>query len=374
MFISDTHLPQYFSAKAYHDQEWYDREKQAIFLPSWHLVATTAEFPTNGSYRTLDMFGRPILLRREGSDIHGFLNVCSHRNSKLTTKSRGCSKVIKCGYHGWEYHGSTGATQKIPDAPSFKPRKNKGHVGLAQVQVAVYGGLVFVSLESHEPPFGGLFEKEFASIGERNLASGNIGMREVVCPVNWKAAVENTLESYHVSEVHPKTFRVAPVEDDCSHQMFEDGSTFMSSNATPWLLRKIQTHALRKAGLPLLENYRHVHLHPMFTVAETDSFAIFLSFLPEGPKQTRTRIFWFAPQNEQGNRFRNAIVRQISKLESGFWLRVTEEDFGVLPMVQQGLDSAAHTSEGLISRREERIPHFQKWVLRKLGEPIPDEG
>ena len=278
MFISDTHLPQHFPIKAYHDQEWYDREEQAIFLPSWHLVATAAEFPTDGSFRTFDMFGRPILLRREGNDIHGFLNVCTHRNSKLTMKSHGCSERIKCGYHGWEFHGVTGATQKIPDAPSFKPLKKEGHLGLAQVQVAVYGGLVFVSLESKSPPFGGLFENEFSSIGERNLAGGNIGMREVVCPVNWKAAVENTLESYHVAEVHPKTFRTAPSEDDCRHQMFEDGSTFISSNSTPWLFRKLQTRALRSAGLPLLESYRHVHLHPMFTVAETDSFAIFLSF------------------------------------------------------------------------------------------------
>ena len=369
MFISDTHLPQLLKAEMYHDAAWYTQELESVLLPSWYLVATTRDFPRNGSYRAFDLLGRPVILRREGEEIRGFLNVCSHRNSKLVAKDRGCSLALKCGYHGWEYDGVTGDTQKIPDAPSFRPLK-KGGLGLQAVQVSICGGLVFVSLGAEDGPFGGILEAkgEFSSLAERNLPRGSLGTLDVVCAVNWKAAIENTLESYHVAEVHPKTFRSAPREEDCRHRMFAEGSTFGTSDDTPWFLRQLQMHTLRQAKLPILGTYRHVLLYPSFTVAETDSFAIFLSFLPEGPQQTRTRIFWFAPQSAEGSRFRNAMVRLAARLESKFWLRVVQEDFGVLPMVQQGIASPEHPSTGLISRREERIPSFQKWILQQMGE------
>ncbi|MEC8338133.1 MAG: aromatic ring-hydroxylating dioxygenase subunit alpha [Planctomycetota bacterium] len=376
MFISDTHLPQHFRAAMYHDADWYAKELEEVLLPSWYLVATMRDFPRSGSYRTFDLLGRPVILRREGDEIRGFLNVCSHRNSKLVALDRGCSLALKCNYHGWEYDGLTGDTRKIPDAPSFRPMK-KGELGLQSIQVGVRGGLIFVSLGAEaDKPFGSLFEAEgpFASLAERNLATGSLGSIDVVCPVNWKAAIENTLESYHVAEVHPHTFKTAPQEEDCHHTMFDEGSSFETPDGTPWFVRQLQIHALRGAKLPVLNTYRHVLLFPSFTVAETDSFTIFLSFLPEGPQQTRTRILWFAPQSTEGSRFRNAMVRFAARWESKFWLRVAREDFGVLPMVQQGIASPVHPSVGLISRREERIPHFQKWVLRKMGEPRANEA
>jgi hypothetical protein len=43
------------------------------------------------------------------------------------------------------------------------------------------------------------------------------------------------------------------------------------------------------------------------------------------------------------------------------------EDLQLLPKVQKGALSVEHPGSGLISRREERIPHFQRWLLTQLG-------
>ena len=49
MFISDTHLPQHFSAAMYHDADWYAKELEEVLLPSWYLVATMRDFPRSAS-------------------------------------------------------------------------------------------------------------------------------------------------------------------------------------------------------------------------------------------------------------------------------------------------------------------------------------
>ena len=43
------------------------------------------------------------------------------------------------------------------------------------------------------------------------------------------------------------------------------------------------------------------------------------------------------------------------------------EDFEFLPSVQVGVESLMQPSEGLVSRREERIFHFQKWLANRIG-------
>ena len=39
MFVSDTHLPQLLPASAYHDDDWYQRERKLVFHPAWWAVA-----------------------------------------------------------------------------------------------------------------------------------------------------------------------------------------------------------------------------------------------------------------------------------------------------------------------------------------------
>ena len=118
MFLSDTHLPQLLPVEAYCDEKWYAKEVSDVLLPGWHAVATTNQFPKNGSFITFDLFGHPLILRRERHEIHGFLNICPHRFSKLSTEQSGCKTTFKCGYHGWEFDECSGHTRRIPDAPS----------------------------------------------------------------------------------------------------------------------------------------------------------------------------------------------------------------------------------------------------------------
>ena len=212
MFISDTHLPQLLPGKAYSDEDWYAREVADVLVPAWHAVAATNQFPKDGSFVSFELLGNPVVLRRDEGVIRAFLNVCPHRFAKVTNESSGCAAILKCGYHGWEFDGQTGQTKRIPDAPSFRPLK-KGELGLLKFQVEVCGGIVFVSVGKPSESVAAKLQASGCDAVARTSVTNCVGRMEVSLDVNWKVAVENTLESYHIAEVHPTTFGTAPVED-----------------------------------------------------------------------------------------------------------------------------------------------------------------
>ena len=365
MFLSDTHLPQLLPPSAYTDPTWYITEREHVLTPAWHVVATTSQFPRDGSFITFDFFGCPIILRRHCGEIRGFLNVCAHRLAKLTSQPTGYCSALRCGYHGWEYDEVSGATKKIPDAPSFKPLE-KGMLGLTSVRVETCGGLVFATLSEDAPSVGKSLLECGIDVARTMSPAGFLGMKEICFPVNWKVAIENTLESYHVGEVHPKTFKTAPAEEQCSHQLFPAISIFCGPGDTvPWIQR-LERVLLSGAAIPQTGGYRHVHLYPTCAIAETDTVTIIFSFLPESANRTRLFMTWFASQRAGASALWNGLIRSWGRVQSGFWLKVVNEDLSMLPTVQQGLASSSHPGTGLISRREERITHFQQWILDRI--------
>jgi hypothetical protein len=67
------------------------------------------------------------------------------------------------------------------------------------------------------------------------------------------------------------------------------------------------------------------------------------------------------------NRIGDFLARRMAASELAVWKRVVDEDLAIVPLVQAGLESPTHPGTGLISRREERITHFQRWLLARLG-------
>ncbi len=52
----------------------------------------------------------------------------------------------------------------------------------------------------------------------------------------------------------------------------------------------------------------------------------------------------------------------------GFWSQVFAEDVAMTAAHQRGMASVRHPAGGLVSRREERVVHFQRYCLGLLRE------
>ncbi len=370
MFISKEHHPQLLEPECYRSARQFDDEVARLFLPAWHCVGVLSELATEGAYRTLELFHNPILLWRKNGQVHAYLNVCSHRSCMLTSAACGQAERIKCQYHGWEYD-ETGNVRKIPDARAFRPLE-PGVLGLKRYQAATCGQLIFVSLAEDPPPL-----REFLGSGydlcrawfTDDLYTAVVEDREI--EANWKVLVENALESYHTTEVHPKTFGPFPSEEACEHQL-EDRWTSLTVNYADErsLRRALDVFGHRVAGAVPTHQYRHILYYPNVMLSSLSLYRWFECIIPLSPTRSRSivRVMCFA------GRGRGWLTRSkafwVKRWASTFLRRVGREDAAILPRVQRGLNSIDRPMGGLISTREERVFHFQRYIQAGGGAAV----
>jgi phenylpropionate dioxygenase-like ring-hydroxylating dioxygenase large terminal subunit len=365
MFVSETHLPQLLPPEAYYDRAWHERELDRVLRPAWWAVALAEELPRDGDFVTFDHVDGPVLLRRSGGGIHGYRNVCAHRLAKLTGKARGHCDVLRCEYHGWEY-GESGATQKIPDAPSFRPLE-KGQLGLGTLRVETVGAIVFLTFDPAAPPVREWLGDDAARIEDRfDAATRMVWRADYDLPFNWKLLVENNLESYHVGTVHAATLGAYPAEQACVHEISIGRSRFEAPGDPTWWGNAKRLLA-RSIGRPADGGYVHSHIHPSFMWVETDLGVGCQSVVPTGPASCRVSFRSLAWQSRRPRPLADACARSMVRSSLRVWQRIIAEDVAILPQVQAGVESPRHPGPGLISRREERITHFQSWLLERMG-------
>jgi phenylpropionate dioxygenase-like ring-hydroxylating dioxygenase large terminal subunit len=365
MFVSDTHLPQLLPPEAYYDRAWHERELDRVLRPAWWAVALVEELPRDGDFITFDHVDGPVILRRSGGHIHGYRNVCAHRLAKLTGKTRGHCDVLRCEYHGWEY-AESGATQRIPDAPSFRPLE-KGQLGLGTLRVETVGAIVFLTFDPAAPSVREWLGADAALIEDRfDAATRMVWRADYDLPFNWKLLVENNLESYHVGTVHAATLGASPAEQTCTHELAAGRSRFEAPGDPTWW-GGVKRLLARSIGRPANGRYVHGHVHPSFMWVETDLGVGCQSVVPTGPTSCRVSFRSLAWQSRRPRPIADACARAMVRSSLRVWQRIIAEDVAILPQVQAGVESPRHPGPGLISRREERITHFQAWLLERMG-------
>ncbi len=206
------------------DRSWYTdpavlrAELEGIFARRWILVGRGSELPEPGDYMTPEVGGESIILvRQPDGSVRGMLNVCRHRGARILLDERGsCPRMIRCPYHSWSY----GLDGMLVGAPNLRESIGpaQARLGLQQVAVAEVHGCLWVNLD-HDPED---FDADIgAQLRERlgsdealagweldRLVTGRQIRYEVAA--NWKLIVENFMECYHCSSIHPELVAVVP--------------------------------------------------------------------------------------------------------------------------------------------------------------------
>lgn len=372
MFVSDTHLPQLLEPSHYLDAAVLAAEIDRGFLPAWHLVASAEEFPADGHYVTRELLGRDLLLWRSDGAYHCFLNVCSHRFCALTCRPAGrFEERIRCQYHGWEFD-ATGQTRRIPDAPSFRPLE-QGRLGLTTYRTATAGDLVFVSLHPDPQPLEAFLGPAHALCAERCGGEwAHAWSWNPVCEGNWKLATEITLEGYHAGETHAASLGRYPLprEEAMSHDMPDPRHCGLRVRYSENDHREIRSSVrhLRRLGREPEFVYHHHHAFPHFGIIASDGYAIAQSIHPLTPTSHMNlyRLYVYRGRPRRG--FTGAAQRLHARGLAAFWAQVFAEDRAMTAAHQRGIASAERPDGGLLSRREERVVHFQRYILGLLGD------
>ena len=358
MFTHQHHLRHLLRPEHYTTESQYRAELRHLFRPAWHPLAAIGDLARPGDFLTFDLLETPILLRNFDGELRAFLNVCPHRHSKLTEKPCGNTERLRCQYHGWEFN-KEGSTGKIPDAKAFRPW-DRDNSCLRRFRVDTCGDLVFVNL-GDDPvslrdwlgpvwdqwqDYGGAYR--YAATWERDF------------PCNWKIVLENSLESYHIPEVHPKTFKVLPEEVNSWHELTDRFSSYKTIPPND-VAGRLSNWIVRRLGQPVTNAYWHRVLHPHATGSSLDVFRMMQSVFPTGPTTCRYRTILFTLRGTRRGPLAWALSRALRGITTYVARKVFVEDAAIYGGVQKGMEASPHP--GVVGTREERIYYFQKYVL-----------
>jgi phenylpropionate dioxygenase-like ring-hydroxylating dioxygenase large terminal subunit len=240
---------------------------------------------------------------------------------------------------------------------------------LKPVRLEPCGDLIFVTLSEQTPPLRQWLDPFYDSVAD--AFTGPLWKMaeawEFDCPCNWKVPTENTLESYHISEVHPTWLGGQLPEEENSHHHLEGRYSTLEYRCDSAVERR-QAELNRFLGGQPKIGYRHWQVHPNVTFVMTDSFNYLATCVPRSATTCRVRTRMFPIWGTRSGP-RASLYRQVNwRIARRTIRRVFEEDRTVFEPQQRGIEASRHP--GVIGNREERIFQFQQYVCRRTGIPV----
>jgi len=362
-------LPRALPAWAYQHAEMTRLETERILAPSWQIVCHVNAIPQPGDFVTFDLGSNGVVaLRDPQGEIRAFHNVCRHRGARILDGTGHCPGVITCPYHGWSYRLS-GELRGITERDTF-PGIERSQWGLKPVRSQVVFGFVFVCLAGDPPPV----EEVWGDLVQE-LAPHRIADMQPVGPMyiehwdcDWKIAMDNYLESYHVPIGHPGLFRMfTPDYDD--QVLLPSGvargiSHLREQPSSRWSERFYQSLVVpTAAGLPEQER-RRWSFYSMLPNTGIDIFPEQMDFfqvLPRGPGKCTIRGGSFAhPDSRREMRLLRYLGARINR-------QVQREDEFLCTRVQRGLGSRSY-EPGPLSQLESCMLQFHELLRARIPE------
>jgi phenylpropionate dioxygenase-like ring-hydroxylating dioxygenase large terminal subunit len=355
-------------AWVYNNAELTRLELERVLKPSWQIVCHVNSIPNTGDFETFDLGAESVMvLRDRDGSIRAFHNVCRHRGARLLDGSGNCPATITCPYHGWTYRHD-GSLIGMPVRESF-PGLDRGEHGLRPVRVDIALSFVWVCLAGDPPPvakvWGQLADELLPYRLQDMVPLGPISQES--WPVDWKIAMDNYLESYHVPIGHPGLYRMftPDYQDQANVPGVARGLSWLRDQDSPRWSEGAYQRLIRKAATHLPEAqrrcWRFYSALPNLGIDVFPDQMDFFQVLPDGPGRCIIRGAVFGlPQEDRE-------MRAARYLSSRINTQVNNEDRWLCARVQRGLASDSY--------RPGPLSKLERWMLEfhdLLRERIPE--
>jgi len=369
------HLDNYrhpgLSADAYTSARYLKRERETVFSCYWVCVGLASDVPHPGDVYPTELAGMPIVLVRDrAGTLRAFHNICSHRGLQLVNAPCNVQSNLRCPYHSWAYK----LDGKLKSTPHFGGYYKDSYDGfdrdsksLKPIRCEQWLDLVFVNLSGDAPPLEEYLQPVRDRWSTYDLSLLRRESREVglTCKANWKLAVENFSESYHLSWVHPALNSCSRMED---HFGFDVGDVHVGQGSLLYKSGVVEGRSL--PTFPNLEEQHKATVAEYITVfpnlmlgVHPDYFLVFIAN-PLSPSKTQERmVFYFigdeamAPENE--------ILRH---LPIDLWKDTNDEDIDMIERMQVGRKSPRFDGGCFSPELEKTVYRFQQMVAKAVGE------
>lgn len=350
----------------YTDETVFREERDAVLFATWAGLSVASDVPEPGDAKPLEFLGLPLLLLRDrDGEVRVFQNICRHRGMVLLDEPRKIEGAIRCPYHSWCYStkGELVATPHV-GGPGMNtdPDIDRTTLGLIEVRSYIWRDVVFINVSGDATPFeemhAGLIAR-WAEFDQPMYHGGSDSRFSLDVACNWKLAVENYCESYHLPWIHPGLNAYSRLED---HYNIVEPDQY--SGQGTYVYRQFEDESGARfpdfAGLSekWAEGAEYITLYPnvLFAAQRDHGYAIILEPRALDHTVEHIHIYYASPDVKDHLRARNTAL----------WKDIFVEDIFVVEGMQRGR-LAPGFDGGRFSPAMDGPTHcFHAWVAERI--------
>lgn len=357
--------------QAYTDDAFVALERDRLMSPTWTCIGVGSDIPEPGDVKPVAFMGLPLLLvRAENDEVRVFHNVCSHRGVRLVEQAGQVKRVIVCPYHSWSYNldGTLFATPHIGGQGKHHCEGfDKARHPLRRVRSSTWFDMIFVNLSNDAPAF----EEHIAPLAQRwqhydsaRFRHGGDDARwtlELAC--NWKLAVENHNDAYHLPWVHPGLNSYSRFEDHYEI-VGDDFYAGQGSNAyrPRWSEHTPQLPRLTDIPDEWRERSEYIAVFPnaILGIHVDHYWSVWLEPVACDSTIERMNLYFVGEQSGSDE------LGEIRKTVAAEWLQIWSEDQEIVERMQRGRRSPAFRG-GVFSPALDAATHqLHRWYARRM--------
>ena len=362
--------------ECYTNKEYTLIERKKLFEDKWTVIGAASSLPNAGDVKPFDLLGLPMLIvRNKKNKIKVFHNVCSHRGVKLVDKPGNIRNVIRCPYHSWSYtaDGELVATPHIGGMNKHQSSKfDKSKSNLKEIKSYVWLDLIIVNISNNQIPFKEYIKplderwSKFWISKDRELINhaNDFGYFKLKAKCNWKFAIENYCESYHLPWVHPGLNEYSKIDD---HYHIQGLPNRFAGQGTKNYNPKFKG----KEKFPSFPNWpknkeniaEYVALFPnvMLGIHKDHYYAYWLEPIDHENTLEHMEIYYVGEKAAKSEKFKS-LRKQNHKL----WEGIQKEDVDIIQRMQIGRNSNAYNGGNFSPDMDNPTHQFHKWVSTNL--------
>lgn len=369
-------MSQFLSAiipnEKYYEKSAFDEENQKVFQESWYYVGLDMALAEKNDFITTDIGGKSVVIQNIKGLVKAFHNVCTHRFNKIKTERAG-NGSLTCPYHGWSYN-QDGIPFGIPLKKEFQglDKESLQTLCLPEFKVDFCGKFVFVNVSNSDVSLDDFLGESASKLKEISKMIGRkIEYHEIPNKANWKIVVENTLEGYHISNVHPTTF-------------FKQGFNLKSAvdfdvqgHHTNMLLHLAETEKEDKKRAKfhkLLGNrpfqpdgFFHQLIFPNLSIGSLFGITVYIGSIKSVSPDESVFAYELYETNLGEEEPLSEAISEVVKFSSIEFTRTTlAEDKEICENVQKGMEQS-NAAKGVLNSSEIRIWEFQKTYMNLIN-------
>ena len=351
-------------------------ERKKIFEDKWVAIGTASAVPNPGDAKPFDLLNIPlIMLRDKEKKIRVFHNVCSHRGYKLLQKKCNLKNVLRCPYHSWSYD-FTGNLIATPHLGGMNKHKNENFDnsknGLKEVRSFIWLDLIMINISNNEIPFEKYIQplenrwSKFWTKEDQKLIhhANDYGYFLLEAKCNWKFAIENYCESYHLPWVHPSLNAYSKIDDHYHIQGLPN--RFAGQGTVVYNPRfegetEFPTFPDWSKEKNMYAEYVALFPNVMLGIHKDHYYAYWLEPISHNYTKEHMEIYYVGEEAATSDKYKD-----LRKQNYEMWNSIQSEDLYIIEGMQEGRNSPIYNGGNFSPVMDNPTHHFNKWIATTL--------